>query len=158
MNTFNAVRWTIAVTASAAAFPVDIAEAQEVDARPGLIVLSQNICPFDNVPRLRAMVDSLFAPVLDQLVQDGKLVDWALLSNWWGDDWNWSLTYTAESHEAFLEFWNLYVNQLGARRPGWSDEVVALCTEHRDMFYTVIRTGRPRLPTLPAAPDSSSQK
>ncbi len=122
----------------------ETAAGQEPVPQPGLIVLSQNICPYENVPKLRAMLDSLFAPVLDELVEDGRLLGWALLSNWWGDDWNWNISYTAESHDAFLTFWNAYVNQLSARSPGWNEEVVALCSEHKDMFYTVVRASKNR--------------
>ncbi len=149
--------WILVCAVSVSPVP-ETAVAQDAVPQPGLIVLSQNICPYQNVPKLRTMLDSLFAPVLDGFVDDGRLLGWALLSNWWGDDWNWNISYTAESHEAFLSFWNAYVNQLAARSPGWNEEVVALCTEHKDMFYTVVRASKtPSGTRALASPEDSTR-
>lgn len=65
--------WILVCAVSVSPVP-ETAVAQDAVPQPGLIVLSQNICPYQNVPKLRTMLDSLFAPVLDGFVDDGRLL------------------------------------------------------------------------------------
>jgi hypothetical protein len=122
---------------------VPIEAAAQEATQPGTIVFSQNKCPLENFPQLDALGDSIFSPVLDEFVDEGKLLGWGILTHNWGDEWNWNIYYTIESHEAFLEFWSEYVDRLNQRHPGWSERIAPLCTEHRDNIYSV-RVAHPR--------------
>ncbi|MGH7663595.1 MAG: hypothetical protein ACRENI_04765 [Gemmatimonadaceae bacterium] len=121
---------------------VPAAAAQQAP-QPGAVVFSQNKCPFENVPRVNAALDSILAPVLDEFVAEGKLLAWGVLEHGWGDEWNWNIYYTVESHRTFLDFWSAYVARLNERHPGWFAQFAPLCTEHKDNIYSV-RVARPQ--------------
>jgi hypothetical protein len=105
--------------------------------QPGTVVFSQNKCPAQNVPIVNAAMDSIFAPVLDELLEEGKLLGWGILTHSWGDEWNWNIYYSVESHRAFLDFWREYIGRLNERHPGWPEQVWDLCTDHKDNIYSV---------------------
>jgi hypothetical protein len=111
--------------------------AQEEEEAPfaGTVVFSQNKCPYENWPQLDAALDSIFAPVLDELVAEGMLVNWGILTHAWGDEWNWNIYYGVESHRAFLDFWSEYTGRLDERHPDWWEQVWDLCTDHKDNIY-----------------------
>jgi hypothetical protein len=89
---------------------------------------------------LGALQDSVFTPTLNAFVDEGKLIDWGVLVHEWGDEWNWNIYYTAESHAAFVDFWAEYVDRLDQQHPGWFDRFGTLCAEHRDNIYTIRTT------------------
>ncbi len=118
------------------------AQEEEETPQPGTVVFSQNKCPYENFPELNAVTDTVFAPVLDELVAEGKLLGWGVLTHAWGDEWNWNVYYSVESHRAFLDFWSEYSGRLNERHPGWWQRVWDLCTEHKDNIYSVSRASQ----------------
>ncbi|NIN69485.1 MAG: hypothetical protein GTO63_33335 [Anaerolineae bacterium] len=117
--------------------PSSLAAQEEEEAPwPGTVVFSQNKCPSPNMPKIDAALDSIFAPVLDELVEEGMLVNWGILTHSWGDEWNWNVYYGVENHRAFLDFWSEYIGRLNERHPGWWQQVWDLCTDHKDNIYT----------------------
>jgi hypothetical protein len=118
-----------------------IADAQE-SPQPGTVVFSQNICPYENITSINAIADSVFTPILDELLNEGRILGWGILTHAWGDEWNWNVYYTVESHRAFLDFWAEYIARLNARHPGLLQRFAPLCTEHKDNIYSV-RVSRP---------------
>ncbi|UCC84569.1 MAG: hypothetical protein JSW46_06480 [Gemmatimonadota bacterium] len=121
------------VTAS----PLAAQEEEEEAPQPGTLVFSQNKCPYENFPEINAATDSVFAPVLDELLAEGKLLGWGILTHSWGDEWNWNIWYSVESHRAFLDFWSEYIQRLNESYPGWYQQFVGLCTDHKDNIYSV---------------------
>lgn len=105
----------------------------------GVIAFSQNKCPYENLSELDQLMDETFAPALDQMVADGAFTGWGLLEHAWGDEWNWNIWYSAESHGAFVEGWATYVAHLNENHPGWSQRTLGLCTDHKDNIYRVTR-------------------
>lgn len=85
--------------------------AAQAAAEPGLMVLSEQKCDYTNMDELGALQDSVFTPTLNAFVDEGKLIDWGVLVHEWGDEWNWNIYYTAESHAAFVDFWAEYVDR-----------------------------------------------
>lgn len=111
--------------------------------QPGTMVFSQNKCPQQNVSQARALIDSTFAPVLDELVQEKKLAGWGMLGHAWGDEWNLVIYYTAASHRAFVDAWEQAIARTNQRFPGAFARLTPLCSEHKDNIYSVMRmTGR----------------
>ena len=119
------------------AFITNSAIAQESDAQPGMIVLHQNMVDMADVPRLNAIQDSLFTPILNELVDEGKLLGWGQLMHAWGDEWNYNFYFAVEDHRAFLDFWSEYIRLVGERHPGWFAEVAPLIKAHKDNMYSV---------------------
>ena len=119
------------------------ASAQETQKspKPGFFVFSQNKVSDDNTVKLNAVFDSLSAPILNELVKEGKLLGWGQLTHAWGDEWNYNWYFVTENHRAFLDFWSEYINRLNKRFPGWPDKIRGLLTEHKDNMYS-IRTMR----------------
>jgi hypothetical protein len=102
-----------------------------------IVVFSQNKCAEINVPKVRAMADSVTGPVLDELVREGKLTGWGMLGHLWGDEWNVNVWYSAPTQRAFLDSWDELLKRTSARHPGWYAQFVVLCSEHKDSMYSV---------------------
>ncbi|HUF31053.1 MAG TPA: hypothetical protein VMM77_10435 [Gemmatimonadaceae bacterium] len=109
--------------------------------QPGVIVVSYNKCSM----RAPAQLDSLnalaFFPVLDELINERRLLGWGVLGHAWGDEWNYVIYYTAENVAAFHSAFNEAVRRVGQRRPDVWDAFATLCTEHKDNIYSVRRLG-----------------
>jgi len=134
-------RWhwgrVVVVTCAVAAWSTS-ARAQAAAAQtPGIVVFSQNKCAEINVPKVRAMADSVTGPVLDELVREGKLTGWGMLGHLWGDEWNVNVWYSAPTQRAFLDAWDELLKRTSARHPGWYAQFVVLCSEHKDSIYSV---------------------
>ncbi|UCC71936.1 MAG: hypothetical protein JSV86_16425 [Gemmatimonadota bacterium] len=119
------------------ASPLAAQEEEEEAPQPGTIVFSQNKCPYENLPTLNTVLDSIATPVLDELLAEGQLLGWGVLTHSWGDEWNWNIYYVVESHRAFLDFWSEYIRRLNESYPGWYQQFVGLCTDHKDNIYSV---------------------
>ncbi len=109
----------------------------QAPAPPGVFVLSQNRCAYGTLSQLNALVDTTVAPVLNELVAEGRLHGWGLLEHSWGDEWNWNLFYTATSHRAFLDAFDEFARRVSQRHPTAFERLVSYCTDHRDNIYGV---------------------
>ncbi|HUF28930.1 MAG TPA: hypothetical protein VMM18_18255 [Gemmatimonadaceae bacterium] len=112
-------------------------------AQPGVVIVSSNKCAFDAPSRLDSLNALAFYPVLDELVREGRLMGWGVLTHAWGDEWNYVVYYTAASTPAFHGAWDELVRRLRQRRPNFMADVTAQCTEHKDNIYGVMRVGAP---------------
>lgn len=54
----------------------------------GVLIVSQNKCPLDKVPQIRQLTDSLWTPIAQELVNEGKLQAAGSAYHSWGDEWN----------------------------------------------------------------------
>ena len=118
-----------------------IAQEAQKTLKPGFFVFSQNKVSDENTAKLNAFMDSLAAPILNELMKEGKLLGWGQLMHGWGDEWNYNWYFVTENHGTFLTFWSEYVNRLNKRFPNWFDKIRGLLTEHKDNMYS-IRTMR----------------
>jgi hypothetical protein len=120
------------------------APAAQAPATPATMVLSNNKCASANLAQLRAVTDSMLGPVLDELVREGKLAGWGVLTHAWGDEWNWNIYYTAQTIQAFHDAFTQFVARVNQRYPGTFARLISMCTEHRDNIYNVTHMrGRP---------------
>ena len=62
------------------------------------------------------MVDSVFAPILNSFVDEGKLSGWGQLNHAWGDE---------------------YVKQVSAKHPDAFGSMVEYFQEHKDNIYSI---------------------
>lgn len=90
-------------------------------------------CPRQNVAALEAAIDSIWAPILDEMTTEGSFLGWrsqrptrAMEFNFLGDQatqeevapsWQWVFVWSAPSQAAFDTAWQEFVRRLRARFP-----------------------------------------
>jgi hypothetical protein len=72
------------------------------------------------------------------LVEQGKLINWGVLTHAWGDEYNWNTFYVAESHSKFLEAWDEFIKKVIENDPDAMDIIDDWCWEHKDSIYTQV--------------------
>ena len=105
------------------------------------VVLSQNKCKSNKISELRKMMEENGAPILNDLVEQGKLINWGVLTHAWGDEHNWNVFYVAESHSKFLEAWDEFITRVMENDPDANEKIGDICWEHKDSIYTQIMGG-----------------
>lgn len=113
-------------------------EAEEAD--NNILVVSYFKCQYDKMPEVRNMVDVLSAPILNNLVDEGKLQSWGSLNHLWGDEWNFIIYYNAGSLGAFEKAHEEFFSQSMESNPEWMEEFSTLCSEHKDNIYSVVNS------------------
>jgi len=105
--------------------------------QPSWLVVSQNMVPMGKVGIVNQVLDSVFAPILNELVDEGMLAGWGQFNHAWGDEWNVNFWYVTENQSAFIAFWDEYVKRAGERHPGAFGEVVQYFQAHKDNMYVI---------------------
>ena len=63
------------------------------------------------------MVDSVWTPIAQELVNEGKLIYLQLLRHNWSDEWSFLYYYRARGIPSFLEAWGGPVSRVRGRHP-----------------------------------------
>jgi hypothetical protein len=84
---------------------------------------------------LSQLTDSAVVPIAQELVNEGKIFNYGMLTHSWGDEWNVVYYYVVENHQAFLSFWGEFVSRIQERHPNLFSEFQARCSEHRDNIH-----------------------
>jgi len=138
------LRLAVAVFAlPAAALAQQTKPGSQPPARPGVIMVSSQKCAIDAPAKIDSISKLAFYPVLDEMVKEGRLINWGTLEHAWGDEWNFVIYYTATNNSAFFNAWNEVVRRLEQRRPQFLQEFARLCSEHRDNLYAVMHLSAP---------------
>jgi hypothetical protein len=87
--------------------------------------------------KVNKMVDSVFSPILNGLVDEGKISGWGQLTHAWGDEWNLNFWYSAKDMDTFNAFWAEYVKRVGDKHPTAFGETVTYFQAHKDNMYTI---------------------
>lgn len=120
----------VAVTVALLLLPVGL-EAQ------GTLVVQQNKCALDKQAQIRQLVDSLWLPVAQELVNDGKLLAAGSAYHAWGDEWNVVYWYTASDVNAFHTAYAELFRRASQRNPTLISSFLAWCSEHKDNIYNM---------------------
>lgn len=119
----------VAATASCAAAP----DAQEDSAsitrtlpRPGTMLIESWQCPDDNMALLNQRADSIWTPIFDELVSEGRFLSFGRLNPPAESDWNWMSYWMAESVTAMDAAWAEFDTRLRERFPD-DPRPTALC-------------------------------
>jgi hypothetical protein len=102
-----------------------------------LLIVSQNMVSMSDVGKVNKMADSIFVPILKELVDEGMLYSFGNFSHSWGDEWNVNYWYTAKDMASFEKFWDEYVSRVVAKHPGAFGSVVKYFQAHKDNIYTI---------------------
>ncbi|MGE5811233.1 MAG: hypothetical protein ACM339_07000 [Ignavibacteria bacterium] len=111
-----------------------------------VLVVSFNMVSMADVGKVNKMSDSVFAPILKELVDEGMIYSFGNFSHSWGDEWNVNYWYTAKDMAAFDKFWDEFVNRTGKRHPDAWSSTVKYFQAHKDNIYTI----RNQYPAPPA--------
>jgi hypothetical protein len=111
-----------------------------------LLIVSFNMVPMADIGKVNKMVDSVFTPILKELVDEGFIYSFGFFNHTWGDEWNSNTWYTAKDMSSFDKFWDEYVSRINKRHPGSFAATVKYFQAHKDNIYT-IRYQYPEPPT-----------
>ena len=100
------------------------------------VVVSQNKCKMNRLEELQQMVENNGKAILNDLVEQGKLYDWGVMTHSWGDEYNWVVFYVAESEAKFLEAWEEFITKSRENDPEFAEKLWEICWEHKDSMYT----------------------
>jgi len=102
-----------------------------------LLVVSQNQVPMQDMGKLNKLGDSLFVPILKELVDEGMILSFGQFVHSWGDEWNVNYWYTTKDMASFEKFWSEYVKRVSSRHPGAFGQAVKYFTAHKDNIYRI---------------------
>lgn len=102
-----------------------------------LLIVSFNMVPMSEVAKVNKMVDSVFVPVLKELVDEGFIYNFGFFSHTWGDEWNSNIWYTAKDMSSFDKFWDEYVRRVNKKHPGSFAATTKYFQAHKDNIYTI---------------------
>jgi hypothetical protein len=86
---------------------------------------------------LRAFVDSAFVPVVQELVDEGKIMAFQPAFHAWGDEWNVVYLYVADSIPAFLSAFSEGGSRMMERYPEAMPMMRDWCFEQKDSFLSM---------------------
>ncbi len=137
------LRATLALAvAGAVAFP---AAAQPQTPSPGILVVSSFKCDWTKLGEIGRLADSLDVPIMQELVNEGKIDAFGTDFHAWADEWNYIRWHVAPSYNAFFEAWTEYGRRMQARHPN-APNILTWCPEHKDAIYTQGPQTTPRPP------------
>lgn len=136
------MRTTVALAALVVlgSYAVSTAFAQEEPEgpRPNIVAFSEWKCPFSNLEEAVDLVNTSTRPIYQELIDEGMIVGWNLLTHFYGDEWNLIFVTLAEdiqsAIEANTEFFRR-AEERGLEAEG--DRFVELCPHHRDNIYSI---------------------
>lgn len=102
-----------------------------------LLITSFNMVPLSDMGKVNKMVDSIFTPILKELVDEKFIYDFGQFTHAWGDEWNLNFWYTAKDMASFEKFWNEYVSRVNKRHPGSFAATTKYFQAHKDNIYTI---------------------
>jgi hypothetical protein len=102
-----------------------------------LLIVSFNMVPMADIGKVNKMADSVFTPILKELVDEGFIYSFGFFNHTWGDEWNSNTWYTAKDMSSFDKFWDEYVSRINKRHPGSFAATVKYFQAHKDNIYTI---------------------
>lgn len=102
-----------------------------------LLIISQNMVTMSDVGKVNRIGDSIFVPILKELVDEGMLYSFGNFNHTWGDEWNVNYWYTAKDMVTFDKFWDEYVKRVTTRHPDAWPIIIKYFQAHKDNIYTI---------------------
>lgn len=105
-------------------------------------------CDWADMEELEQIADSVAAPIYQEMVDEGEIMNWKMMTHQWGDSWNVVFSITAADTPSFLEAFEEANRRIEERHPDLAP-LSEYCTEHKDNIYT--------LSSSTSAPEDGSQ-
>jgi hypothetical protein len=93
-------------------------------------------CDMAKEERADELVKTVFAPVYDKHVGEGKLVSWGWMSHVVGGKWRRLATMTAADHKTILAVRANIIEELGKNEAAM-EEFSSICTSHQDYMWDI---------------------
>lgn len=112
--------------------------AQEEEPSNDTVLLEFWKCDWAEFRNFGPVVDSVWTPIVQELVNEDKLLYFQLLRHDWSDEWNFVFYYRAKDIPSFLDARGELVSRILERHPDFFDWFTERCSEHKDGFYTSV--------------------
>ncbi len=96
-------------------------------------------------------IDSLFLPIAQELVDEGKILGFGTMTHQTGDEWNLVYYITATDAVAFMQGFQESVQRFTQRHPD-AAPLTDHCREHKDNIYTFQHFTQPPFSVKPGEP------
>jgi hypothetical protein len=106
-------------------------------ANPTLVVSFQKV-KMSDIAASNKLFNEKFAPLLNGLVDEKKLLGWGLFDHAWGDEWNVNVWYVVKDMNDFNSFWDEYIDRINKQQPDAWAELRGYIQEHKDNIYTIL--------------------
>ncbi len=108
--------------------------------QPGVATVRYFECGLGDLGDAVRLLNGEWRPIAQQLIDEGMLLDYGILTHAWGDEWNLLDYYVAESTQAFQTAWAELVRRFQARDSDGNmfEEFAELCPRHKDNIYSVV--------------------
>jgi hypothetical protein len=94
------------------------------------------ICDMAREERADELVETVFGPVYDKHVAEGKLVSWGWLSHLVGGEWRRLATMSAADHKTLLSVRGQIIEELGKNEAAMT-EFSSICMAHQDYMWDI---------------------
>lgn len=105
---------------------------------PPLLVVSMQKIKISDLDAANKLINEKFAPILNSLVDEGKLNGWGLFNHAWGDEWNANIWYVAKDMNTFTTFWDEYMNRVSNQQSAAWAELRGYIQQHKDNMYIIL--------------------
>lgn len=116
-----------------ALLPVPLVAQQPAPQRNTVVVSSWK-CAWNRLDRVAKISDSLAKPIAQELVNEGRLINFGMLVHDWADEWNVVFYYTARDKPTFFAAWQEFLSRFSQRHPN-APPLTDFCADHRDNIY-----------------------
>jgi hypothetical protein len=133
------MRRTLALSAALAAAAVFISSAEAQTPRPTHSVVRFFKC---NPQGTGIRLFQRARPIVQQMIAEGKFVDYGILAHSWGDEWNVVDYFAVDGIAPFFANFSELTRRIGeANRQAAADTLPPfgeVCTEHKDIIYAIV--------------------
>lgn len=131
-------RWL--VTAIAALVGVSAPAVAQDEPQPGAVTVRYFECGLGELGDAVSLLNEEWRPIAQQLIDEGMLLDYGILTHSWGDEWNLLDYYVAETTQGFHVAWAELVGRAQTQDPDGDmfEEFAELCPRHKDNIYGVV--------------------
>jgi hypothetical protein len=105
---------------------------------PPLLVVSMQKIKISDLDAANNLINEKFAPILNRLVDEGKLNGWGLFNHAWGDEWNANMWYVTKDMNMFSSFWDEYMNRVSDQQSAARAELREYIQEHKNNMYIIL--------------------
>lgn len=105
-------------------------------------------CDWAEMEELEQIADSVAVPIYQEMVDEGEIRNWEMMTHQWGDSWNVVFSITADDTPSFLEAFEEANRRMQEQHPDLAP-LSEYCSDHKDNIYT--------LSSSTSGPDDGSQ-
>lgn len=140
MGVKTSIRWLGALCVCAVAVPAAAQDPGSEPATPGVSAVRFYQCGLADLDEAVEILNGTWREIANELVAEGALMDYGILTHAWGDEWNLVDYFAAADIESFHSaFGEMILRHQRRDRDGSELERLGeLCPLHKDNIYSVV--------------------